>query len=150
MTLPTCFHLISLRGRGFISNFVRGKGKWCALKRPTCIFQVYHFPGIPNRNNPWCGKAWFEPGEWHNALLTISSASHISVYWDGKLRCHYTTQGRPFRKGDVSVCELGPTWLFHPMTIDEVLILHRALDADEVLGYVESVRRLREVGFPAK
>ncbi|MBT7062280.1 MAG: hypothetical protein HN976_44785 [Lentisphaerae bacterium] len=150
MQLHTCLHLMALRGRGHIANFVRGKGQWCALKQPTFVFQVHGIPGIPNRNDPWRGRAWFEPREWHHALMTVSNASDVSVYWDGRLRCHYTVRGRPFREGDMTVCDLGPSWLFHPMTIDDVLVLDRAVDADEVRDYVNSVRRLHEVAFPGK
>ena len=148
MALPTCLHLITLRGEGYIANFVRGKGRWCSLTEPTFVFQVQKFPGIPNRNDPWRGRAWFEPGEWHHALMTVSSAADVSVYWDGSLRCHYTVRGRTFRNGEVTICELGPTWLFHSTTVDEVLVLQRAVDGGEVRDYVESVHRLREVGFP--
>lgn len=50
--------------------------------------------------------------------------------------------------GDVSRAELGCTWLTHPMTVDEILVLDRALSADEVRDYVTAVRKLAEIGFP--
>ena len=64
------------------------------------------------------------------------------MYWDGELRSDHSVRGRPFRAGDGGTVELGPTWLFHPMTVDELLVLDRGLTGEEVRGYVAAVRQL--------
>ncbi|MDP6113976.1 MAG: hypothetical protein QF437_12555 [Planctomycetota bacterium] len=150
MKPETCFHLVTLRGKGIVANFVRGKGTWCALKEPTFVFQVYYWGDIRNHNNPWAGTAWFEPQEWHHVAMTFANASEIRTYWDGKLRSSHAIKGRQFRKGDGGQVDLGSSWLFHPMTIDEVMVLDRALAADEVKDYVTTVRKLAEIRFPWK
>ena len=146
----TCYHLIRLGGRGYVAAFVRGKGKWCALTRPTFIFQVQSFPGIANRDDHWTGHAWIEPGTWHHVALTVATASDIRVYWDGRQRIRYGIKGRRFQKGDTSSLDLGATWLFHPTTIDEVVVLDRALDEQEVRKYIEATCRLAEIGAPVE
>ena len=146
----TCYHLIRLGGRGYVAAFVRGKGKWCALTRPTFVFQVYNFAGIANRNNPWTGHAWVEPGTWHHVALTVATASDIRVYWDGRQRIRHGIKGRSFRKGDTSSLDLGASWLFHPTTIDEVVVLDRVLDERDVRSYVEVTRRLAEISAPVR
>lgn len=150
MVPETCFHLLTVRGSpGMVANFVRGKGQWCALKEPRYVFQVYYYKGIRNHNGFWPGDAWTEAGVWHHTALTVSSSATVRVYWDGRLRSDHSIRGRPFRKGDGGTVELGPTWLFHPMTIDEVLVLDRALTAREVADYVTAVQRLHEISAPA-
>lgn len=144
----TCYHLASLRGKGYISSFVRGKGQWCALKRPTFVFQLYNFPGIANRNDIWTGGARVDTGTWHHIAMTVAVGSEVRVYWDGKLRVRYSVKGRSLRPEDgVSLAEFGPTWLFHPMTLDEIVVLDRALTGEEIADYVTAVRRLAEVEF---
>lgn len=148
MAPETCFHLATLSGKGIISNFVRGRGQWCALKQPTFVFQVYYFEGVRNHNGVWHGSAWFEPDTWHHVAMTVSSATTVRIYWDGKLRSDHAVKGRPFRKQDGGALELGPTWLFHPMTIDEIMIIDRALTAAEIRDYVTAVQRLAEIAVP--
>ena len=148
MLPETCFHLVTVRGGGMVANFVRGKGQWCALREPRYVFQVHYYKGIRNHNGIWHGNAWMDAGVWHHVAMTIANAATVRVYWDGRLRSDYSVRGRPFREGDGGTVELGPTWLFHPMTVDEILILDRALTADEVADYVTAVRRLHGIGAP--
>lgn len=143
------FHLVSLRANGYISNFVRGKGQWCALKKPTFVLQIYRFPGISNVNGIRFGDAWVAAGVWHHAAVTVSAGSKVRVYWDGRLRSEVSVKGRLFAAGDVvRSIDFGPHWLGHPMTIDELLVLDRALSPAEVGAYVTAVRKLAEAKMP--
>jgi len=73
----------------------------------------------------------------------------VCVYWDGRLRSELTVKGRLFAGGDlIQSIDLGPTWLAHPMTVDELLVLDRALSGEEVADYVTAVRKLAERRFP--
>ena len=148
MKEDSCFQLLNLHGRGWISSFVRGKGEWCALTQPTCISQVYNFPGMSNHHNSWGGRTWFEPGTWHHVAITVAGGSEVSIYWDGTLRETISLKGRKFADGDVSAIDLDPGWLYFPMTIDEVILADRALTAEEIADYMRGARALREVGFP--
>jgi len=148
MKPETGFHLLTLRGGGIIANFVRGKGKWCGLRQPTYVQQVYYFKGINNRNQLG-GRAWLEPGEWHHTVMVLRNANRVQVYWDGALRTDYAIRGRAFTPNDGGTLEIGPNGRQHPMTIDEILVLDRALDADEVHAYATAVRHLRELLTPA-
>lgn len=134
------------RHGGYIANFVRGKGEWCALKEPTYVSQLYNFPGLTNRNMPWGGRVWAEPGEWRHTAITVSAARQIDIHWDGRQRESFQAKGRLFAAGDTNALSLGPDWLFHPMTIDEVIVLDRALAADEIAAYVRAARALRAIG----
>ena len=134
---------------GYISNFVRGKSQWCALQRPTFVIQVYRFGGISNVNGIHFGDAWVADGVWHHAAVTVSAASQVSVYWDGRPRCGFPVKGRFFSAADVvKTIALGSSWLAHPMTIDEVLVLDCAMTADQIAAYVTAVGKLVEIGFP--
>jgi hypothetical protein len=147
MTESTGFQLLSLRGNGpYLTHFVAGKGPWCALKEPTFVCQVIAFPGIPQYNNPWGGRATFEPGVWHHVALTVANAAEIRVYRDGTLKETILPKGRPFRENEVHTAAFGSQG--HPMTLDEVLVLDRALAPDELADYVTASRSLRERGFP--
>jgi hypothetical protein len=149
MAAETCFHLLTLRGgRGIVSNFVRGKGDWCGLAEPRFVFQVVYYEGIPDINGIWHGDAWVEPAIWHHAAMVFSNAAEVDVYWDGVRRSHYAIKGRPFRAADGGAVEIGPNWLFHPMTLDDLMVVDRALSANEIAAYVLAVQRLRQVGFP--
>ena len=149
LAAETCFHLLTLRGgRGMVANFVRGKGDWCALTEPRFVFQVVYYEGIPAINGIWHGDAWVEPAVWHHAAMVFRNAAEVDVYWDGTRRSHYAIKGRPFTVTDGGSVEIGPNWLFHPMTLDEVMVVDRALSAEEVAAYVLAVQHLREVGFP--
>ncbi|MCX7935739.1 MAG: LamG domain-containing protein, partial [Planctomycetota bacterium] len=140
MKEETCFNLLALLGPGYISSFVRGKGEWCALAEPTYISQVYDFPGIRNHNNPWGGRAWFEAGEWHHVAISVSAAAEIAIYWDGVRREIISVKGRPFQEGEGINIMPGANWLYHPMTIDEFMVIDRALSAEEIAAYVTAAR----------
>ncbi|MGD0094683.1 MAG: LamG-like jellyroll fold domain-containing protein, partial [Planctomycetota bacterium] len=149
MKEETCFNIFALSGnKGYISNFVRGKGEWCGLKEPTYCFQVYSFAGMENWNDVWGGRVWVEPQVWHHTALVVSGAAEIRIYWDGSLRTLYAPKGRAFRAEDTDRLELGASGNQPPMTLDEVLVLDRALSADEIQRYVVAVRSLAERGFP--
>jgi hypothetical protein len=144
MQPETSFHVLTLRGGGIVSNFVRGKGEWCGLKQPTYVQQIYYFSGMKNQNQLG-SRVWLEPNEWHHTAFVFRNANRVQVYWDGALRTDYAIRGRPFAPDEGGTLEIGPTWLFHPMTIDEILVLDRALDANEIRAYMTSVQRLCEL-----
>jgi hypothetical protein len=147
MAETTGFHLLSLRGDGpYVAHFVAGKGPWCALKEPTFVYQVIAFPGIAQYNNPWGGRAMIEPGAWHHVALTVANACEIRVYRDGALQETILPKGRPFRENEVHTAALGSQG--HPMTVDELLVLDRALTPGELAEYVTASRSLRGRGFP--
>ena len=149
MKPETAFHLVSLRANGYLSNFVRGRGQWCALKEPTFVFQAYSFPGISNVNGIRFGDAWMKEDVWHHVAMTVSAGSRVCVYWDGGLRSEVNLKGRLLRPADViNAIDLGPHWLGHPMTVDEILLLTRALSAEEVKAYCTAVRMLAAARFP--
>jgi hypothetical protein len=148
MAAESCFHLLTLSGGGMVSNFVRGQGEWCALREPTYVLQVYNYEGIANINGIWHGNAWVEPQVWHHVAMVFGNASEVDVYWDGILRSHYAIKGRAFGVRDGGTLDVGPNWLFHPMTLDDLMVLDRALSAEEVAAYVLAVRQLRGIGWP--
>jgi hypothetical protein len=148
MKEETGFHLLALRGKGWISTFVVGKGPWCALREPTYVFQCYNFEGLENCNDVWGGRAWFEPRVWHHAAVTVSGAAEIRIYWDGKLRTQYAPKKRIFREGEIDTVELGPSGNGPAMTLDEIIVLDRASSAEEILAYITAVKALAEVRFP--
>jgi hypothetical protein len=58
-------------------------------------------------------------------------------------------KGRFFSADDVvRTISLGSSWLAHPMTIDEVLVLDCAMTADQIAAYVTATNKLAEIGFP--
>ncbi len=141
------FGLLSLNGRGWVSNFVRS-GPWCGLKEPHFVTQVYNWPNVSNVNGVG-DAARVREGAWHHAALVVSAASRVQVYWDGALRSDFYVNGRPFGTGDViQSMHLGQDGPSRPMTIDEVLVLDAALGADAVRDYATAVRQLAAVGFP--
>lgn len=150
MKEETCFQLIQIGGKGHIASFVHGKGEWCALKEPTYISQVHGFPGIRNHHNSWGGRVWFEPGVWHHAAVTVANASEVRIYWDGKLREAIGVKGRLFQDGDCTWVQPGPSWLHHPMSVDEVIVCDRALTGDEIADYVTAARALADLGYPVQ
>jgi len=143
------FHLITLAANGYVSNFVSGKGPWCALKEPTFVVQSYNFPGISNVNGIGYGDGWVTAKVWHHVAITISEGSRVTVYWDGRPRSEFAVKGRLFAAEDaVTSIRWGPHGPGSTMTIDELLILDRALRAEQVAEYVTAVQKLAEVGFP--
>lgn len=150
--IDTGFNLIHLQGRGIISHFSRGKGEWCALQRNVAILQVYYFPGIQNINGIYDGDfaahCELKAGIWHHSALVIQGASLIQVYTDGRLAWTARIDGRPLSEDDkVGEITLG-TRGAPGLTIDEVLILRRALTPDEIQTYYTAIRQMREVGYP--
>ena len=150
MKEETGFGVLALRGKGWISTFVAGKGPWCGLREPTYVFQCYNFPGMENCNDVWGGRAWFEPHVWHHTAITVSGAADVGIYWDGQLRTRHTPKGRLFREGEINSMELGASGNGPAMTLDEVVVLDRTLNADEILGYMTAVKALVQVEFPAE
>jgi hypothetical protein len=148
MKEETGFNVLALRGKGWISTFVAGKGPWCALKEPTYVFQCYNFDNMENCNDVWGGRAWFEPHAWHHAAITVSGAADIRIYWDGRLHPQYAPKGRLFNEGEIDSVELGHSGNGPAMTMDEIVVLDRALGNEEVLAYVTAVKALSQVTFP--
>jgi len=137
------------RGRhdGYIANFVAGKGEWCGLTEPTYISQLQNFPGLTDRNMPWGGRVWSEPGQWRHLAMTVSGARQVDISWDGRHREMFQAKGRLFVEGDTNALILGPQWHQFPMTIDEIVVLDRALSAEEIADYVRATRALRTHAF---
>lgn len=147
MKEETSFNVVMVSGnKGYISNFVHGKGEWCALKEPTYCFQVWNFPGIENHNDVWGGRVWIEPRAWHHAAMTLSGACEIRLHWDGRLRTLHAPKGRAFHEGETGAIELGSGGQQPAMTLDEVIVLDRALSTEEIQAYVLAVQRLAERG----
>jgi hypothetical protein len=149
MQEETGFNVLALRGKGWISTFVAGKGPWCALKEPTYVFQCYNFEGMENCNDVWGGRAWFEPGTWHHAAITVSGAAEVRIYWDGKLRTQHAPKKRNFKEGEINSVELGASGKSPTMTLDEIVVLDCALSAEEIEAYITSTKALTQLQFPA-
>jgi hypothetical protein len=145
------FNLVHLQGRGIVSHFSRGKGEWCALQRNAAILQVYYLPGIQNVNGiydaDWAAHIELKAGAWHHTALVIHGGSLVEVYTDGKLAWSVRIDGRPFNEedklNDLTIGTRGAP----AMAIDEVIILRRALTAEEIATYVTAVRQMREAGY---
>jgi len=148
MKEETGFNLAALRGKGWISTFVAGKGPWCGLREPTYVFQCYNFEGMENCNDVWGGRAWFEPNVWHHAAIAVTGAADIRIYWDGKLRTQYAPKKRIFKEGEIDTVELGASGNSPAMTLDEIIVLDRAIGADEIIAYMTAVKALAEIRFP--
>ena len=149
MKAESGFQLLSMHGKGFMSNFVAGKGPWCALKEPTFVAQVYNWPGLSNVNDIYEGPAWVEPQVWHHTALVVSKGSSVRVFWDGALKADLSLRGRLLTSNDViASAEFGPPSPAHPMTIDEVMVLDVPLEADALRDYMTAVRNLAAVNAP--
>jgi hypothetical protein len=147
MTETTGFGLLALHGNGrYITHFVAGKGVWCGLREPTFISQVVAFPGIAQYSNSWGGRAWFDAGVWHHVAMTVANAGEIRIYRDGTHCETIVLKGRAFKDHEVTTAMFGSQG--HPMTVDEVLVIDRALTAEEIARYVASSRSLRDRAFP--
>lgn len=136
------------RGRhdGYIANFVAGKGEWCGLKEPTYISQLQNFPGLTDRNMPWGGRVWSEPGQWRHLAMTLSGARQVDIYWDGRHREMFQAKGRLFVEGDTNALIVGPEWHQFPMTIDEIVVLDRALSAEEIADHRRACLAIQAIG----
>jgi hypothetical protein len=132
---------------GYISCFVRGKGDWCGLKQPTWIYQFHNFPELANNNNTWTGRAATKAGDWHHTALTISNAKEISWYQDGQLKLKFIAKGRDLSKGELRHMDIGNAHQRQPMTIDELLVLDRALSATEIADYYAGAIKLQEINL---
>jgi hypothetical protein len=135
--------LLSLNGRGYISDFMRG-GPWCGLTDSAAAVQVYDLPGIANVNGVYdthirdtVGKA----GVWHHTALVVSAASLVTVYCDGKQVFQTRTTGRGFQPGDgFDSLQIGGGVL-----VDDIAILNRQLSAQNIDDYFGFTRTLAQV-----
>ena len=146
------FDMFSLNGRGFISHFSRGRGEWCALQRPVGVVQVHGIPGIANVNGIYEGdllsKLDLRAGVWHHSALVVRGASLVEVYTDGVKVFESRNNGRNFTPEDqLHDLRLGSYWGARTY-LDEVVILQRALSADEIAEYVHMIRQMAAVGYP--
>jgi len=138
------FHLTN--GKGFVSHFSRGKGEWCALERPVAVLQVYYLPGIANVNGIYDGNLAahleLKAGVWHHTALVFQGASLVEVYTDGAEAWQTRLKGRPFSEDDkLHDLAIGGRYGL-PVALDEVMILGRALTAEEIAEYVTAVRQM--------
>ena len=147
------FGMFHLAGeRGMISHFSRGKGEWCGLQRPAGVVQVYYFDGIANVNGIYEGdllaKLDLRAGVWHHTAMVVRAASLTEVYTDGAKAFETRNNGRNFLPEDkLHDLRVGSFWGAQAY-LDEVMILQRALSADEIGEYVHMVRQMAAVGYP--
>lgn len=138
------FELFALSGGGLVSHFVRGKGEWCALQRPTGVFQVYYFAGIQNVNNLYdpdlAAHLALTRGAWHHETVVFRRAQEIQVYTDGEPVCQVALTGREFAESD----NLTTLTIGGPVRLDELMVLDRAIEPDQVAEYHRGMRRIRE------
>lgn len=144
------FHLTN--GKGFVSHFSRGKGEWCALERPAAVLQVYYLPEIANVNGIYdpdlMAHLDLRAGVWHHTAVVFNGASLVEVYTDGRRAWETRLTGRPFAASDaLHDLSIGGRYGL-PVALDEVLILRRALSADEIATYCTALRQMREAGYP--
>jgi hypothetical protein len=144
------FHLTN--GKGFVSHFSRGKGQWCALEQPAAVLQVYHLPTVANVNGIYdrdlAAHVELNAGVWHHTAIVFQGASLVEVYTDGARAWQTRLKGRPFSPDDgLHDLTVGSRHGL-PMALDEVLILGRALTAEETGEYVTAVRQMEAVGYP--
>ena len=130
---------------GYLTCFIAGKGEWCALKQPTWVYQFYNFPGLGNDNNVWTGRAVTQAGVWHHTALTVANRREIAWYQDGVHRNGFIVRGRDLGKDELSALTIGGYRQLQPMTIDEFLVLDRALSAAEIAEYVRAAGALAEM-----
>lgn len=137
------FELFTFQGMGIVSAFVRGKGEWCALKRPAGVLQIYYFQGIQNVNGIYdddlAAHLDLRSGVWHHTAVVIRRASCVQLYMDGKMVCEATANGRDFSPAD----EVGSLLIGGGLVVDEILILNRAVDADQIADLYRGITRLR-------
>ena len=148
LTLEGGYSLFSIRGKGMIALFSRGKGEWCALQRPAGVFQVYYFQGIQNVNDIYDGDLLshydLRAGVWHHAAIVCRRAATAQVYVDGRLVTQVTISGREWTAEDV----LNDLTLGGPLLLDELLILDRAVDGGMIEDYYAGLSRLHEYLSP--
>ena len=146
------FEILSLKGKGYISVFTRGGGKdtWCALKKPAGVLQVYNFPGIRNINGIYkvdigsvlnLGK-----NQWNNTIITFTAGKNIKLYHNGNLFAEYNLSGRSFKKEDkINSLSFGYGGM-EKIYLDEILILKRVLNEEEIKEYYNMIEGLKETG----
>lgn len=144
--IDTGFNLFGLNGNGYIGHFVRGKGDWCALQRPTGVFQVYNFHGIQNTNLLYdynlAASVNLKAGVWHHTAAVFRAASIVEIYTDGKKVTDIQIEGRLFRPEDnIQQLECGP--LGNGGTLDEFIILDRAVSAESIARYYSVISQMR-------
>lgn len=144
MVLESGYSLFQLDGKGMIALFSRGKGEWCALQRPAGVFQVYYFQGIQNVNGIYDSDLLshydLRKGVWHHTAVVFRRATTAQVYMDGQPVCEVTISGREWTAGD----ELRNLTIGGGLSVDELLILDRAVEGEMIADYVRGVQRLRE------
>jgi len=137
------------RGRGYISNFVRG-GPWCALQDSAFCFQLYNLQGIKNVHSnfdrQFRQRYTQSPTAWHHTVLTASLGSRLALFVDGQRVGLYQLSGRALREAD-ALCRLGfgchnQKGLF----IDEVTVLDVALSDEQVVQWHTMIRSLEKTG----
>ncbi len=136
------FSLFQITGRGIIAAFTRGKGEWCALKEPAGVLQVYYFPGIQDVNGIYdvdlAKRVDLRAGAWHHTAAVIRQGAIVELYTDGMRVAEIATSGRAFLPADgIRSLRIGGG-----VVLDEVLVLDRALDAENVADYYRGLRRL--------
>lgn len=142
------FELFSLSGGGLVSHFVRGKGEWCALRKPAGVFQVYYLPGIQNVNGIYetdlLAKLDLRRGVWHHETAVFRRAQQIQVYTDGEPVFETSLVGREFAEADnlTNLSLGGPLW------IDELAILDRAIEPGQVREYYQGMRQIHQYRGP--
>jgi hypothetical protein len=151
MEETSCFQLLALLGKGHISCFIRGKGEWCALKRPTMFVQVDHFPSISNVNWAVKDNAYFKEGDWHHTAITVADGSEICFYLDGSPLVTVHIKGRVFTADDINTLQAssdGGDHAEHPTSTDELIVLDRVLSPQEIEQYCIATKALREMQYP--
>ncbi|MBI5834413.1 MAG: hypothetical protein HZB16_19115 [Armatimonadetes bacterium] len=144
------YSLCQLNGRGYISVFGRG-GPWCGLSDTAAVLQIWNLPGIPNINNIYDGSPrkslTLDQPVWHHTALTVAGGRMVRLYTDGQPSTHNQLEGRPISPDDqIHQLELGSGG--GPTTrIDELMVLARVLDDEEIAGYVRGVRALLAIGL---
>jgi hypothetical protein len=142
------FELFSLNGGGLVSHFVRGKGEWCALQKPAGVFQVYYFAGIQNVNGIYetdlLARLDLRKGVWHQETVVFRRAQQIQVYTDGEPVFETSLVGREFSEADnlTSLSLGGPLW------IDELSVLDRAIEPEQVRECYRGMWQIHQYGGP--
>lgn len=133
------------RGGGYISTFARG-GPWCGLQDTHLVLQIYNFPGIQNINGVLEGgfrqRYATTPLRWHNTVLTVNTASRVSLHVDGQLKKRYSLSGRTLNADDeIHHLEFGSFGM--GLHLDEITVLDAALKDDDVEAYFEALSDIR-------
>ncbi len=143
------FFALTSRGRGFISNFVRG-GPWCALTDSAYCFQVYHLPGIKNINSVFDRQFRQRfaqgPNAWHHTVLTVSLGNRLALFVDGRRVALHLLAGRSLRVTDGFERLSFGQHNRRALRIDELTVLDLALSDEQVTRFHGMVRSLQETG----